>query len=112
MVKYPNSIIFLLSLHEFKFREKVEKEYEKLVAEENTWPKGSFKLEEDDRRAILEKLFETQKHLIYILNKFPVSTQNLGTFSMRSKKAVIDNKLSQLERMIKVFEMKKVFLKK
>jgi hypothetical protein len=99
-------------LHEFKFREKVENEYERLMADEKTWPKGSFKLEEDDRRAILDKLQQTHKHLINILNQFPVSTQYLGTFPMKSRKAIIDRKLSELERMIKIFEMKKVFLKK
>ena len=92
-------------------REKIEKEYERLVKEEKTYPKNSFKLEEEDRVTILGKLYETQKHLIKILKQFPVSI-NVSSFSLQNKKSIIDRKIAEVDKIVKIFEMKKVFLKK
>jgi hypothetical protein len=100
-----------LSIHEYKLRDKIEKDYERLVREEKTYPKGAVLLDEDDRTEILNRLFATEQHLIDILNQFPVSI-HISSFSLQNKKSIIDRKLTEVERLIKTFKMTKVFLKK
>jgi uncharacterized protein (UPF0276 family) len=81
------------------------------VREEKTYPKGTILLDEDDRMEIFNRLLAVEKHLMEILNQFPISI-HVSSFSLQNKKSIIDRKLSEVERLIKIFKMKKVFLKK
>jgi hypothetical protein len=81
------------------------------VREEKTYPKGTVMLDDDDRVEVLNRLLSTEKHLTDILNQFPISV-HVSSFSLQNKKSIIDRKLTEVERLIKIFKMKKVFLKK
>lgn len=89
---------------------KVEKEYENLIKEESTYPKGTILLEENTRVDILDQLLSIKKYLIDVLEKFPV-TINLHTIGINNKKRLVENKLDEVEKILEIFSKRKVFLK-
>ena len=97
-------------IHEFKIRQFIEREYERLVEEEKGYPKGTFKVFEGDRILILENLKILREKLIEELNLFPVD-YFLRAVGIRNRRAEIERKLDEIEYAIKIFGLHDVFLK-
>ena len=97
-------------IHEFKIRQFIEREYERLVEEEKGYPKGTFKVFEGDRILILENLKILREKLIDELNLFPVD-YFLRAVGIRNRRAEIERKLDEIEYAIKIFGLHDVFLK-
>ena len=92
-------------------RETLEKEYERLVEEESNYPKGTVMLEETERVNILNRLKETKDSLVQELCKFPVST-HVRSVKIQNKKIEIEQKLEDVDYALRIFERRRVFLKK
>ncbi len=89
---------------------KVEKEYENLIKEESTYPKGTILLKENTRLEILNELTSIRKYLIDCIEKFPV-TINLHPIGINNRKKNLEEKIEEVEKILDVFRKKKVFLK-
>jgi hypothetical protein len=97
-------------LHEFKVRQKIEKEYERLLEEEKLYPKGTVLITEEDRVSVLGKLLRSRKEIEEVLSKFPVSS-HLHSSKLQKQKSIVERKLEQLDSVIRIFERNKVFLR-
>ena len=97
-------------IHEFKIRQFIEREYERLVEEEKGYPKGTFKVWEGDRILILENLKIIKEELTNELRLFPVDYY-LRSVGIRNKRAEIEKRLDDIDFAIKIFELNDVFLK-
>ena len=97
-------------IYEFKVREFIEREYEKLVEEEKGFPKGTFKIWEGDRILILENLKIIKEELTNQLRQFPVDYY-LRAVGIRNRRAEIEKKLDDIDYAIKIFELCNVYLK-
>ena len=97
-------------IYEFRVREFIEREYERLVEEEKNYPKGTFKIWEGDRILILENLKIIKEELINELRLFPVDYY-LRSVGIRNKRAEIEKRLDDIDFAIKIFELNDVFLK-
>jgi hypothetical protein len=89
---------------------KVEKEYEILIKEESTYPKGTILLKENTRIEILNKLISIKKYLIDCIEKFPI-TINLHPIGINNRKKNLEEKINEVEKVLDIFGKKKVFLK-
>ena len=103
-VKIPNYI------DEFKIRQFIEKEYERLVEEEKGYPHGTFKLWEEDRVLILTNLFLVREELLDKLRNFPVNYY-LRSVGIRNRRRETEKKLDEVDYAIKIFKMDDVYLK-
>ena len=92
-------------------RETIEKEYERVLEEEKSFPLGTVKLTEIERINILNKLNEKKLLLIEEIAKFPIST-HVRSVKIQKNKLTVENKLNELENLIKMFQRNKVFLNK
>ena len=97
-------------IYEFRVREFIEREYERLVEEEKNYPKGTFKIWEGDRILILENLKIIKEELTNELRLFPVDYY-LRSVGIRNKRAEIEKRLDDIDFAIKIFELNNVFLK-
>ena len=97
-------------INEFRIREFIEREYERLVEEEKHYPKGTFKLWEGDKQIILDNLKKIKNDLLEQLKKFPVDYY-LRSVGIRNKRAIIEKRLDEIDYAIKIFEMTEVLLK-
>jgi hypothetical protein len=97
-------------IYEFRVREFIEKEYERLVEEEKNYPKGTFKIWEGDRILILENLKIIKEELINELRLFPVDYY-LRSVGIRNKRSQLEKRLDDIDFAIKIFELNDVFLK-
>jgi len=97
-------------INEFRIREFIEREYERLIEEEKNYPKGTFKLWEGDRQIILENLKKVKNELLEQLKKFPVDYY-LRSVGIRNKRAIIEKRLDEIDYAIKIFEKTEVLLK-
>ena len=103
-IKIPNYI------DEFKVRQFIEKEYERLVEEEKGYPHGTFKLWEEDRVLILTNLFLVREELLDKLRQFPVNYY-LRSVGIRNRRRETEKKLDEVDYAIKIFKMDDVYLK-
>ena len=92
-------------------RGSIEKEFERLTVEESTYPANTILILEEDRCEILEKLYASQKNLTTALEKFPVSAY-LRSIKIQKKKAFVEKCLDEIEKVVRIFERNKVFLKR
>ena len=97
-------------IYEFRVREFIEREYERLVEEEKNYPKGTFKIWEGDRILILENLKIIKEELINELRLFPVDYY-LRSVGIRNKRSQLEKRLDDIDFAIKIFELNDVFLK-
>ncbi len=82
-----------------------------MIEEEKTYPPGTVKLFELERVNILNKLYLSKESLLDELSKFPV-TSHVRSIKIQKQKAIVENKLEELDCSIRIFERNKVFLKK
>ena len=97
-------------IHEFKIRQFIEKEYERLVEEEKHYPKGTFKVFEGERLLILQNLKILREQLIDQLRLFPIDYY-LRAVGIINKRAEIEKRIEEIEYAIKIFQLSDVFLK-
>ena len=76
------------SIRQFKVRDKIEKEYEMLIEEESTYPKGTKLIPEDVRLNVLNELKIIHKYLINLLEKCPVTVNYHSTGVLNRKKTI------------------------
>ena len=97
-------------IHEFKIRQFIEKEYERLVEEEKHYPKGTFKVFEGERLLILQNLKILREQLVDQLRLFPIDYY-LRAVGIINKRAEIEKRIEEIEYVIKIFQLSDVFLK-
>ena len=97
-------------INEFKIRDFIEKEYERLVEEEKGYPKGTFKVWEGDRIAILHNLNIVKEDLTNQLMKFPVDYY-LRSCKIKNARAAVEKRLNEIDYAIRIFQLTDVFLK-
>ena len=97
-------------INEFKIRNFIEREYERLVDEEQGYPPGTFKVWEEDRIVILTNLFLIREELLEKLRHFPVD-YFLRSIGIRNKRRETEKKLDEVDYAIKIFQLTDVFLK-
>ncbi|KAG9330354.1 hypothetical protein JZ751_025657 [Albula glossodonta] len=71
-------------------------------------PPGHTQMPEQERQETLQSLKDTQRSLVKELLSLPV---RVDTLSVRTRRAELDRKLSELEEAIKIFSRDKVFVK-
>ncbi|MCQ2821178.1 MAG: hypothetical protein MJ252_28290 [archaeon] len=98
------------SINEFKIREFIEKEYERLVEEEKGYPKGTFKVWEKDRIIILNNLYIIREILLKRLMQFPID-YFLRSYGIINARKMVERRLDEIDYAIKIFELTQVFLK-
>lgn len=81
------------------------------MLEEKNYPYGTTKLLEVERVNILNKLYATKEELLTEIAKFPVST-HVRSIKIQKKKAIVENKLEEIDYAIRMFERNKVFIRK
>lgn len=97
-------------IDEFRIREMIEKEYERLVEEEKCYPHGSYKIWEDDRLLILTNLNIIRDQLLEELMKFPVDYY-LRSIGIINRRREVEKRLDEIEYASKLFALTDVFLK-
>jgi len=97
-------------INEFKIRNFIEREYERLVDEEQGYPPGTFKVWEEDRIIILTNLFLIREELLDKLRHFPVD-YFLRSIGIRNKRRETEKKLDEVEYAIRIFQLTDVYLK-
>ena len=97
-------------INEFKIRNFIEREYERLVDEEQGYPPGTFKVWEEDRIVILTNLFLIREELLEKLRHFPVD-YFLRSIGIRNKRREIEKKLDEIDYAIRIFQLTDVYLK-
>jgi hypothetical protein len=97
-------------INEFKIRNFIEREYERLVDEEKGYPPGTFKVWEEDRILILTNLFLIREELLDILRHFPVDyfLRSIGIINRRRE---TEKKLDEIDYAIRIFQLTDVYLK-
>ena len=97
-------------INEFKIRNFIEREYERLVEEEQGYPPGTFKVWEEDRIVILTNLFLIREELLDKLRHFPVD-YFLRSIGIRNKRRETEKKLDEVDYAIRIFQLTDVYLK-
>ena len=97
-------------INEFRIRQLIEKEYERLVEEEKGYPHGAFKVYEEDRVLILTNLFLIREELLDKLRQFPVNYY-LRSIGIKNRRREIEKKLDEIDYAIKIFQLTDVYLK-
>ena len=97
-------------INEFKIRNFIEREYERLVDEEQGYPPGTFKVWEEDRIVILTNLFLIREELLEKLRHFPVD-YFLRSIGIRNKRRETEKKLDEIDYAIRIFQLTDVYLK-
>lgn len=97
-------------INEFRIREFIEKEYERLVEEEKGYPHGTFKVWEEDRVLILTNLFLIREELLDKLRQFPVNYY-LRSIGINNRRRETEKKLDEIDYAIKIFQLTDVYLK-
>ena len=97
-------------INEFKIRNFIEREYERLADEEQGYPPGTFKVWEEDRIIILTNLFLIREELLDKLRHFPVD-YFLRSIGIRNKRRETEKKLDEVEYAIRIFQLTDVYLK-
>ena len=97
-------------INEFKIRNFIEREYERLVDEEKGYPPGTFKVWEEDRILILTNLFLIREELLDILRHFPVD-YFLRSIGIRNRRRETEKKLDEIDYAIRIFQLTDVYLK-
>jgi hypothetical protein len=97
-------------INEFKIRNFIEREYERLVDEEHGYPPGTFKVWDDDRLVILTNLFLIREELLEKLRHFPVD-YFLRSIGIRNKRRETEKKLDEIDYAIRIFQLTDVYLK-
>ena len=97
-------------INEFKIRNFIEREYERLVDEEQGYPPGTFKVWEEDRIVILTNLFLIREELLEKLRHFPVD-YFLRSIGIRNKRRETEKKLDEIDYAIRIFQLTYVYLK-
>ena len=97
-------------INEFKIRNFIEREYERLVDEEQGYPPGTFKVWEEDRIVILTNLFLIREELLEKLRHFPVD-YFLRSIGIRNKRKETEKKLDEIDYAIRIFQLTDVYLK-
>ena len=109
-LKILNKINFPNYINEFKIRNFIEREYERLVDEEQGYPPGTFKVWEEDRIVILTNLFLIREELLEKLRHFPVD-YFLRSIGIRNKRRETEKKLDEIDYAIRIFQLTDVYLK-
>ena len=102
----PKNGSFPNYISEFKIREFIEKEYERLVEKQKGYPPGTFKEWEEDRILIFTNLFLIKEEL----KKFPVD-YFLRSIGIRNRRREIESRLDEIDYAIRLFQIPDVFLK-
>ena len=97
-------------INEFKIRNFIEREYERLVDEEQGYPPGTFKVWDEDRIVILTNLFLIKEELLEKLRHFPVD-YFLRSIGIRNKRRETEKKLDEIDYAIRIFQLTDVYLK-
>ena len=97
-------------INEFRIRELIEKEYERLVEEEKGYPHGTFKVWEEDRVLILTNLYLIREELLEKLRQFPVNYY-LRSIGINNRRRETEKRLDEIDYAIKIFQLTDVFLK-
>ena len=97
-------------INEFKIRNFIEREYERLVDEEKGYPPGTFKVWEEDRILILTNLFLIREELLDKLRHFPVD-YFLRSIGIRNRRRETEKKLDDIDYAIRIFQLTDVYLK-
>ena len=97
-------------INEFKIRNFIEREYERLVDEEQGYPPGTFKVWEEDRIVILTNLFLIKEELLEKLRHFPVD-YFLRSIGIRNKRRETEKKIDEIDYAIRIFQLTDVYLK-
>lgn len=97
-------------INEFKIRNFIEREYERLVDEEKGYPPGTFKVWEEDRILILTNLFLIREELLDKLRHFPVD-YFLRSIGIRNRRRETEKKLDEIDYAIRIFQLTDVYLK-
>jgi hypothetical protein len=97
-------------INEFKIRNFIEREYERLVDEEQGYPPGTFKVWEEDRIVILTNLFLIREELLEKLRHFPVD-YFLRSIGIKNKRRETEKKLDEIDYAIRIFQLTDVYLK-
>ena len=97
-------------INEFKIRNFIEREYERLVEEEKGYPPGTFKVWEEDRILILTNLFLIREELLDKLRHFPVDYY-LRSIGIRNRRRETEKKLDEIDYAIRIFQLTDVYLK-
>ena len=97
-------------INEFKIRNFIEREYERLVDEEKGYPPGTFKIWEEDRILILTNLFLIREELLDILRHFPVD-YFLRSIGIRNRRRETEKRLDEIDYAIRIFQLTEVYLK-
>ena len=97
-------------INEFKIRNFIEREYERLVDEEKGYPPGTFRVWEEDRILILTNLFLIREELLEKLRHFPVD-YFLRSIGIRNKRRETEKRLDEIDYAIRIFQLTDVFLK-
>ena len=97
-------------INEFKIRNFIEREYERLVDEEQGYPPGTFKVWEEDRIVILTNLFLIREELLEKLRHFPVD-YFLRSIGIRNKRRETEKKIDEIDYAIRIFQLTDVYLK-
>ncbi|KAJ8285972.1 hypothetical protein GJAV_G00033050 [Gymnothorax javanicus] len=95
-------------LEERKQQWRREEEERRKNAPDPTIPPGHTQMSEQERQETLESLKDTQRSLVKELLSLPV---RVDTLNVRTRRAQLDRKLSEVEEAIKVFSRDKVYIK-
>ena len=91
---------------------RIEAEIRKEIAQqkkiESKYPKGTRLLSEEERQKTLSGLYESQKEIMDLIEKLPIS---MGTRASKAKKDELYRKLDEIEEAIKTFSRDQVFVK-
>lgn len=85
-----------------------EKEERRRNAPDPTVPAGHTQMPENERQETLKSLKETHRSLVTELLSLPLKADNL---SVRSRRAQLDCRLSEIEEAIKIFSRDRVYVK-
>ena len=95
-------------IQDMKLQAEIKKQNEKLKKEESKYPKGTRLLSEEERMDTLDKLKQSKKEIVQILEKLPITHD---TQAFRNKKEELYRRLDELDSAIEKFSRKKVFVK-
>ena len=91
-----------------KIEAEVRKEILRRKKEEAKHPKGTRLLSEEERVATLNGLYESQKEIMGLIERLPIS---MRTMAVQKRKDELEEKLDEIEEAIKTFSRKQVFIK-
>ena len=95
-------------LKQYKLEDERRKEYENLLKEQATYPKGTRLLPESERIQTLNDLINSKKEIENMIEKMPITNRSMA---INEKKEQLLNKIDDLNKAIEMFSKKKVFVK-